>query len=397
MSQYVDGAPAPSCPPPLQAPDLISVLVRSMARETLAAALASVDRQSWPAIELVVVNATGRAHPPLPAGRVPRRILESNQPLPRAAAANRALAAAQGRWMLFLDDDDEMDPGHLARLRDALLQHPGVRVAHAGVRLVDDAGRVHGTLDEPVDRISLWSANRLAIHSVLFERSIIDEGLRFDECFAVYEDWDWWFQVAQRERFLHVAGVSAAYRLIGSSGVTMPHDRTSSRDLRLPFYRKWLVQLDAAELEELCASGEHARGDLKEGLRQLSEAQRAASELAVASKSLLDRLAASEAEAADHAAKAESLSICLAEIKADLIREANVSTSLRHSVEAQTGALAECQGLIERAENRLDQALQNYTRLEQGYLAVTSSLSWRLTQPLRSARGLFCRRRKRPI
>lgn len=378
----------------MPAAGLVSVLVRSMARDTLAATLASVDRQSWPAIELIVVNATGRVHPPLPPGRVPRRLLGSDQPLLRAPAANRALAVAQGRWVLFLDDDDELDPGHLARLCDALLQHPGVRVAHAGVRLVDATGRECGTLDEPVDRFGLWSANRLAIHAVLFERSIIDEGLRVDERFAVYEDWDWWFQLARRERFLHVSGVSATYRLIGRSGTTIPHDRASSQDLRLPFYRKWLVQLDAHELEALAARGEHARGDLEEGLRQLSEARAAAGELAAQATNLLERLAASQAEAAGHAARADGLSLSLAGANADLAREAQVSVSLKRSVEAKTAALAERQVQIERAENRLDQALHSYTHLEQGYLAVTRSLSWRLTQPLRGVRGLFDRRQQ---
>ena len=41
-------------------------------------------------------------------------------------------------------------------------------------------GLFAGLLDEPVSLAQLWCANRLAIHAVLFERTLVDEGLRFD-------------------------------------------------------------------------------------------------------------------------------------------------------------------------------------------------------------------------
>ena len=367
----------------------VSVLVRSMARDTLAAALASVDAQTWPDVDLVVVNATGRPHPPLPDGRVPRRLVDPGTPLPRAQAANCALQAASGRWVLLLDDDDTLDPDHLARLCGALLAQPGARVAHTGVRLVDADGHDRGTLDGAVDTVALWSANRLAIHAVLFERSLLDDGLRVDESFNVYEDWDFWFQLSRRERFVHVPGVSATYRLVGQSGTTAPHDEHTSQGLRQPFYRKWLPLLQADELEVLSARGEHARGNLAESLRQLHTARISLEQMHQEADTLRGRVASLVADT-------ETLRRQLAVQEADHARRVQaVRDELARSHEAAAAAAdraRRAQATAHAAQAHLQQSLQSYAQLEQGYLAVTGSLSWRVTQPLRGLRGLADRR-----
>ena len=46
---------------------------------------------------------------------LPVRVVNAG-PLGRPQAANAALEAAQGEWMLFLDEDDEIAPAHVAQL-----------------------------------------------------------------------------------------------------------------------------------------------------------------------------------------------------------------------------------------------------------------------------------------
>jgi hypothetical protein len=72
----------PSADERLPPPGGVSVLIRSMDRDTLAEALAAVASQQTDRIEVLVVNATGRLHRPLPAacGPFPLRLVE-----PRAA------------------------------------------------------------------------------------------------------------------------------------------------------------------------------------------------------------------------------------------------------------------------------------------------------------------------
>jgi GT2 family glycosyltransferase len=219
---------------------LVSVLVRSMGLPLLQQALDSVSRQTYDAIEVVVVNASGQPHPPLPprCGRFGLRLVEPGTPLARAAAANRAVAEARGDWLIFLDDDDLFDAGHVARLRAALAAQPRATVAYAGVRLQHADGRPAGELDEPFDPVRLWFANHLPIHAVMFARRLVSAAAPFDEQLAVYEDWDFWHRLARGHTFLHVPGVSATYRLLGQSGLTRERDEALSRNARRAIYRQ---------------------------------------------------------------------------------------------------------------------------------------------------------------
>lgn len=351
-----------------------------MGRASLGEALASVAAQTLAPFEVLIVNASGQPHPALPASAagLPCRLLEPGRPLRRAAAANAALEAARGDWLLFLDDDDLIDPPHLQRLLQALQREPGARVAHAGVQLVGADGSERGTLDEPVDAQTLWSANRLPIHAVLFARSLLDDGLRFDESFEVYEDWDFWLHIARRERFVHVPGVSARYRLVGNSGASLAHDAARSHELRLPFYTKWTPRLKAEELEALAAGAEHARAHHAQALVLLHEAK-------------LD------ATAAGHRAEVAQLEVQRAQ--ASHLAE---KTALEHRLHTLTEERERWQQRAERAQadgerllgqhaamtRELARAHATYAELEAGYRAITASWSWRVTAPLRALRGL---------
>ena len=121
----------PSPPPSPEHSDhhvQVSVLIRTMGRETLAQAIQSVVDQSFTDWEIVVVNASGLPLPWQPGSDLPGRIrrVEPGQPLERSEAANALLQAAQGRYALFLDDDDWLLPEHLAKLREGLSQS-GIR------------------------------------------------------------------------------------------------------------------------------------------------------------------------------------------------------------------------------------------------------------------------------
>jgi hypothetical protein len=76
-----------------------------MGRSCLADALNSLAAQSYRQIEVVVVDATGGRHPPLPANIVADerfRLLYAGRPLKRPAAANFGLDATTGEYIGFL-------------------------------------------------------------------------------------------------------------------------------------------------------------------------------------------------------------------------------------------------------------------------------------------------------
>lgn len=344
--------------PPMPEADLplISVLVRSMGRPSLNAALASVFAQTQPGLELLVLNASGRPHPPLSTtgAQLQAQLLEPGRALPRAEAANALLDAAQGQALLFLDDDDTLDATHLARLWPALQSRPDAVAAYAGVRLQHGDGRSAGVLDEAFDRRRLWLANFLPIHAVLFSRRLLQAGCRFDPALTVYEDWDFWQQAVQHGAFVHVPGVSATYRLVGDSGLSAQRNEALSPQQRLHFYRKWLPRLDAAEAEQVARFAEDARGALQQALATGQAAQRDAARLR-------DDLADERQQAATAARQALD------------------------RLNALDASLARTRSALDQRQADLDAALAEYQRLEAGYRAVTTSLSWRLTAPLRAA------------
>jgi len=221
---------------PAQRP-LVSVLIRSMNRDCLPEALASVALQTYTHLEVVVVNASGGAHRSLdflPAS-LPWRIVQEESeggtgapggevpavPCGRARAANLALAAAQGRYALFLDDDDLLQPQHLERLVQVLHAHPQAAGAYAGVRVETLDGDHLRDYDLPWSRARLQGVNFLPIHAVLFRLDPVRQReLRFDEQLPVLEDWDFWLQLTEEADLVHCPGVSALYRQgLGQSAV----------------------------------------------------------------------------------------------------------------------------------------------------------------------------------
>jgi len=241
---------------------LVSVIVRSMDRPSLGAALDSVVAQTHRPIELVIVNALGQRHRPLPArcGGLPVVGVAAGdgQPLRRARAANHGLDAASGRFVLFLDDDDLLLPDHLSRLVQALQAAPEAPAAHADVaqgRLVAGVWQPLHCFDAGFDPVRLLFENYLPIHGVLFRRPPPGTTPRFDESFDLFEDWDFWLQVAAQGDFVHVPGVSAWYLVSGGDQSDVFSQSAAARAARARLLEKWRHQAKpgqyAAALERL--------------------------------------------------------------------------------------------------------------------------------------------------
>jgi LmbE family N-acetylglucosaminyl deacetylase/glycosyltransferase involved in cell wall biosynthesis len=232
---------------------LVSVVVRSIGRPLLHEALDSLARQTWPALEVVVVAAAAD-HPPLSArcGAYPLRLVGTGGPLARSRAANVGLEAARGEYVLLLDDDDWVMPSHLERLVKVLRGQTLWRAAYTGVVCVDAHNRPRGqTFDFAFDPLRQRAGNLTPIHAVLFERALFAEGCRFDEALDRYEDWDFWLQIAARTAFAHVPGASAAYRIHASSGVHEDAGTASASSQAI--HDKWAATWTSDQKAEIMA------------------------------------------------------------------------------------------------------------------------------------------------
>jgi hypothetical protein len=176
----------------------------------------------------------------------------------------------------------------VARLVQALQQHPSAQAAYTGVAMVDADKRPTGNVfDHPFDAVRQMAGNLTPIHAVLFNASLVKAGCRFDETLDRYEDWDFWLQLARHTVFVHLPGVSAVYRIHDSSGV---HEDVAQASLAL--YQKWQGQWGPREIGELMRRV-WSHSDLELQLNSAEERRRLAegqSRDALAAMSTMDTL-----------------------------------------------------------------------------------------------------------
>ncbi|MEO8487411.1 MAG: glycosyltransferase [Betaproteobacteria bacterium] len=198
----------------------MSVVIRSMDPPTLPRALASVAMQDHPAIEVVLVAACGPSHRPIDASGYPFPFtwVVRDGPLPRPAAANAGIEAAQGAFVTMLDHDDEFLEGHLTALVAALGSRPDAGAAYSNFE-VFEGGALFTTIGRPFHRIALFEKSYIHHSALLYRRELLDTGIRYDALLDIHDDWDFVLQLSERTRFAYVDRASFRWHAdTGTSG-----------------------------------------------------------------------------------------------------------------------------------------------------------------------------------
>jgi glycosyltransferase involved in cell wall biosynthesis len=119
-----------------------------------------------------------------------------------SAARNRGIALAQGELLVFLDADDLLPQGYLARFVEAAAGTPRAEVFHCGWRGIDfDDGRVLYGQDLPFDLDwdpfhALAAAGSPHLASLAVRRTTAARVGPFDETESAQADWDYWLRLA---------------------------------------------------------------------------------------------------------------------------------------------------------------------------------------------------------
>lgn len=334
-----------------------------MNRPELPEALMSVERQTYPNIEIILVDATG-------AGldrqknltlSTPMTQVSGGTPWNRPAAANIALQNARGAYLMFLDEDDWIAEQHVSNLVEALDATPGVLAAYSSTQKTEaDGSPCDVTFDRAFDPILLRRDNYIPIHAVLFARELIERGCRFDEELDIYEDWDFWLQCAQLSEFVHIAAVTAFYRIGGDSATAIKNNKqkyvTGSviANARAKVLDKWLGDMDGTLLNAILGTL-----DASDEIEQLHSHTKSLS-------THIDDLGTHIDELSEHN---ENLTRQIRKATENIEALTFLTNTLHNEKSELRGELAD--------KNRQIDVLEKHQAL------ILGSISWRLTKPLR--------------
>jgi len=355
---------------------LVSIIIRSLRRPTLSNALDSIALQTYPKIEVVLVNAKGENHSDIGewCGNFPIRLIDSHEPLPRSRAANVGLKAAQGKYLIFLDDDDWLTADHINNLVQAIEAYPHFKVVYSSAACVDENNNpLPNKFGQPFDATRLLAGNYIPIHTALFSRELINIGCLIDESLDVYEDWDFWIQASTFTDFLHIDTVTATYRINPYLGSSIHTDSKLIESTTLNIYQKWLPRLNNRQLIDLMAAvrSNQTRGD------QLKEHEKQYKLLLTNSQQQLEH------QLIQHEQQVNEQQQRIDEQQQRIDEQQQRIDEQQQRIDEQSHRLNELQELTKGLEHRLTEKDNLISNLNATIKEIMGSTSWEITQPMR--------------
>ena len=181
----------------------ISVIIPTYNRaSTIERAIQSVLDQSFPALEIVVVEDASTDNTPeiLEQYADKIRIITNGSNRGVSFSRNAGIQNARGDWIAFLDSDDEWIPAKLERQKQFHEAHPTLLISQCDEIWIRNSVRVNpmtkhkkkgGWIFEACIPICIVSPSAVIIHKRVFEHI----GL-FDVNFLACEDYDLWLRIA---------------------------------------------------------------------------------------------------------------------------------------------------------------------------------------------------------
>ncbi len=212
---------APPAPEPHAELPLVSVVCPTYNRpQELRTMLAAMAAQSYPNIEVVVVNDAGAPVADVVAEFPAARLIDLPENRGSSDAMEIGLAAARGDYIQLMADDDLLYPDHVERLMYALLRS-GASIAHGSgfSRIVerqrDGTWRTRGlgaiTFTGTTTPSEALVAVPMYFHQLLVRRTVFVEAGWFRNDIALC-DQELLLRLAQRYTFVYVDHVTSEFR-----------------------------------------------------------------------------------------------------------------------------------------------------------------------------------------
>jgi glycosyltransferase involved in cell wall biosynthesis len=197
---------------------LVSLVIPFYNCRFVGQAVASALAQSWPRLEVIVVDDGSTRHRGLLApfeGRV--RIVDKPNG-GTASALNAGIAVARGRYFTWLSSDDLYAPAKIER-QVLLMEAGGYAVSYGAYLHIDPAGRVFGdacgTGRLPHWRLCSVLRRGCPINgcTVMVRMDALARAGRFDERLRFAQDYDMWLRLARHHEFGYVDEPLVFYRV----------------------------------------------------------------------------------------------------------------------------------------------------------------------------------------
>lgn len=234
-------------------PDLVTIVIPVFnGADYLSAAIDSALAQTWPAVEVLVVDdgSDDAGHTLAIAksyGDRIRLLHKANGGV--ATALNAGIKAMRGRWFSWLSHDDMYGPEKIATQIDALRDAPPDSIAFGDFAMIDANDKMlrirNVTRGFDADR-PLWAVleGRINGCTLLIPRNVLIEAGGFRNDLPTTQDYELWFRLLRRHPLVAVPGARVSQRV---------HARQGSRSQRHleevgVLWREMLENISPAEM-----------------------------------------------------------------------------------------------------------------------------------------------------
>lgn len=225
-------------------PPLVSVIIPTYGRpEYLKRAVQSVADQTYPAIELLVIDDQS----PEPASKtlddlhtdgVPNvRCVRHDENRGANAARNTGIRRSNGEFVAFLDDDDRWLPAKTEKqIRRFLEGANDLGVVTVGSRIVDKDGNQLGVKRSSVEgdavQSLLYGGIVGSFSRVMVRTDVIARAGLLDESLPSWQDREWYLRLAKHSTFATERSILVERRI--DSGGRISDDFERKRDVSYP-------------------------------------------------------------------------------------------------------------------------------------------------------------------
>ncbi|WP_296188651.1 glycosyltransferase [Pseudomonas sp. UBA1879] len=213
----------------------------------------SVINQTYPNIELIIVEDGGKTTQPLVAEFMTMPNVNIRyyglEKVGRSVTGNHGLEMATGEYCMFLDDDDLLFSDHVEVLVSSMLDNPQAAAAYSqSIEIatnVDDQGYYDEvshvepeTFKHSFDYNILLDHNFIPIQSLLFKRSLFLNRGGFETDMDHLEDWNLWLRYGFNNTFSYVAKTTSLFRT--------PADFSTRKDRHMQLHNAYFIAKNRA-------------------------------------------------------------------------------------------------------------------------------------------------------